>query len=378
MSLLEKMRSSSDSSFMQLVFIAIVIAFIFAYGQTSGDTVGTVATVNGTPIRTTDWQREYRLAERGASGSLDDSARDMLGERVKEQMIRKEVALQEAEALGLQVSKAELAAWVLDQEYFKEEGRFNEKRYQAKRMAVYAGMVEAMDFHMGRLIEYLKAIGEYENTIFIFTSDNGSAASGPANPRTFFTRIGVRPRGYSTDYETLGLEGSFNSIGPSFASASVSPLAYYKLYAGEGGLRVPLIISGQALNTARAASNAFAWVTDIAPTVLELTSSRTIQLNGTIPMVMALETTEIGLLAMEHNGLTQTTTDMETIRTEPTAISISTTHSVGPIQVEMDIRIKKTMTPSSMMQPNGTIRMVTDTVLRSLRGCRLAWSFRAM
>jgi peptidyl-prolyl cis-trans isomerase D len=131
MSLLEKMRSSSDSSFMQLVFIAIVIAFIFAYGQTSGDTVGTVATVNGTPIRTTDWQREYRLAERGASGSLDETARDMLGERVKRQMVEKEVALQEAEALGLQVSKAELAAWVLDQEYFKEDGRFNEKRYQA-------------------------------------------------------------------------------------------------------------------------------------------------------------------------------------------------------------------------------------------------------
>ncbi|TNE91847.1 MAG: hypothetical protein EP330_03870 [Deltaproteobacteria bacterium] len=131
MSLLERMRSSSDSSFMQLVFMAIVIAFIFAYGQTSGDTVGTVATVNGTPIRATDWQREYRLAERGAAGSLDEAGREALGDRVKQQMIRKEVALQEAEDLGLQVSKAELAAWVLDQEYFKEDGKYSEKRYEA-------------------------------------------------------------------------------------------------------------------------------------------------------------------------------------------------------------------------------------------------------
>lgn len=68
----------------------------------------------------------------------------------------------------------------------------DEKRYQAKRMAVYAGMVEAMDFHMGRLIEHLKVIGEYENTIFIFTSDNGSEAAGPANPQSALTRLGFR------------------------------------------------------------------------------------------------------------------------------------------------------------------------------------------
>ena len=50
------------------------------------------------------------------------------------------------------------------------------KRYQAKRMEVYAAMVEAMDFHTGRLIQHLKNTGHYENTIFIFASDNGSGA----------------------------------------------------------------------------------------------------------------------------------------------------------------------------------------------------------
>ncbi len=146
-----------------------------------------------------------------------------------------------------------------------------EKRYQAKRMAVYAGMIEAMDFHIGRLVEFLKASGQYENTIFIFTSDNGSEASGSAEPRAFRERVGPENMGYNLDYENLGLKGSFSMIGPSFGSASASPLAYYKFYAGEGGLRVPLIIAGEPLGPGQSLTAAFAWVTDITPTILSLT-----------------------------------------------------------------------------------------------------------
>lgn len=151
-----------------------------------------------------------------------------------------------------------------------------QKRYQSKRMAVYAAMVEAMDFHMGRLVEHLKQIGEYENTIFIFTSDNGSEASEPVDPQSAVGRFALGRQGYSSDYETLGLRGSFNTIGPAFASAAASPLAYYKFYLGEGGLRVPMIISGvptQGEGQAGRIAHAFTWVTDIAPTILELTGT---------------------------------------------------------------------------------------------------------
>lgn len=146
----------------------------------------------------------------------------------------------------------------------------DQRRYQAKRMAVYAGMIEAMDFHIGRLVDYLKQIEQYDNTIFIFTSDNGSEASGPADPEAFLQRLGPESLGYSLDYETLGLKGSYSTIGASFASASVSPLAYYKFYAGEGGMRVPLIIAGKALNQSKRITQAFAWATDITPTILSL------------------------------------------------------------------------------------------------------------
>ena len=146
-----------------------------------------------------------------------------------------------------------------------------QKRYQAKRMAVYAGMIEAMDFHIGRLVKFLKQRGQYDNTIFIFTSDNGSEASGPANPQAFPYRLGPENLGYNLDYDTLGLKGSFSTIGPSFASASASPLAYYKFYAGEGGMRVPLIIAGKSVNRQQPLKRAFVWATDITPTILSLT-----------------------------------------------------------------------------------------------------------
>ena len=144
------------------------------------------------------------------------------------------------------------------------------KRYEAKRMAVYGGMVAAMDFHIGRLIEYLKATGQYDNTLFIFTSDNGTEVSGATDPSRVQAQVLIRNQGYTSEYETLGLKGSFNSISPSFASASASPLAFYKFYAGEGGLRVPLIIAGQSVLNKGELNHALSHVTDITPTILSL------------------------------------------------------------------------------------------------------------
>lgn len=142
------------------------------------------------------------------------------------------------------------------------------QRYESKRMAVYAAMIEAMDANIGRLVEYLDAQGVLENTIFVFTSDNGAEGSGAHDPDSFASRSVTGRLGYRTDYETLGLKGSYNTINPGFTSAAVSPLAYYKFYAGEGGMRVPLIIAGQPLANVPRQSAAFAWATDIAATIL--------------------------------------------------------------------------------------------------------------
>jgi len=149
------------------------------------------------------------------------------------------------------------------------------KRYQAKRMAVYAAMVEAMDFHIGRLIQHLKETGRYDNTIFIFASDNGSEGSGAGVEPAPANNLMLSLMDYNDDYETLGLKGSYGTIGPNFASAAASPLGYYKFYVGEGGLRVPLIIAGEPLTLSDPNSiiDAFSYATDIVPTILQLTGT---------------------------------------------------------------------------------------------------------
>lgn len=144
------------------------------------------------------------------------------------------------------------------------------RRYEAKRMAVYGGMVEAMDHHLGRLFDYLKAVGQYDNTLIIFTSDNGAEASGPGDPHSFVGRQGPNSLGYTLDYETLGLKGSYNTISPSFASAAASPLSLFKFYAAEGGMRVPMIVAGPGVQGVGDVNHAFSFVTDIAPTLLTL------------------------------------------------------------------------------------------------------------
>ena len=144
------------------------------------------------------------------------------------------------------------------------------QRYESKRMAVYAGMIEAMDDHIGRLVAYLKEANQFDNTVFIFTSDNGAEGSGAQDPTTFASRQIASSLGYNQDYETLGLKGSFNSINPGFTSAAVGPLSYYKFYVGEGGLRVPLIISGKPLGDVPEQTAAFAWATDIAATIISM------------------------------------------------------------------------------------------------------------
>jgi len=144
------------------------------------------------------------------------------------------------------------------------------QRFESKRMAVYAAMIEAMDANIGRLVAHLREQGALENTVFIFTSDNGAEASGPADPAAFAPSRVAASLGYHQDYERLGLRGSYNSISPSFASAAASPLSYYKFYAGEGGMRVPLIIAGNPVRPAQSMTAAFAWATDITPTILSL------------------------------------------------------------------------------------------------------------
>jgi arylsulfatase/uncharacterized sulfatase len=142
-----------------------------------------------------------------------------------------------------------------------------DKKYQARRMEVYAAMADAMDFHVGRLVTHLKQTGDYDNTVFIFSSDNGAEASDPY--AVLSGRLWLDWQ-YNKGIDQLGAKGAYSIIGPSWASAAASPLSTYKFYSGEGGIRVPLIISGPGIVKPNSIHGSLAHVKDIAPTLLDL------------------------------------------------------------------------------------------------------------
>ncbi|MEM8562894.1 MAG: arylsulfatase [Pseudomonadota bacterium] len=132
-------------------------------------------------------------------------------------------------------------------------------------MEANAGMLEAMDYHIGRLIEHLKSQGQYENSIFIVASDNGPEFNRGDNDARL--ALWHSMNGYHIDPALAGARGSWGFIGPEWANAAASPGALYKFYATEGGIRSPLIISGPGIAPAK--TDAPAMVTDIAPTLLD-------------------------------------------------------------------------------------------------------------
>jgi arylsulfatase A-like enzyme len=145
-----------------------------------------------------------------------------------------------------------------------------QKRQRAGAMAAYAAMGTAMDREIGRLVAHLKAIGEYENTIFVFLSDNGAEATDPMNMGAF-TRWNANQL-YDQSIAQQGRPGSLTAQGAGFASASASPLRGYKFTANEGGLRVPMIMAWPGNRAIKGGTIAwgFAHVTDMPLTLLKL------------------------------------------------------------------------------------------------------------
>lgn len=145
----------------------------------------------------------------------------------------------------------------------------DERAAAVRAMQAYGGMATAMDREVGRLVAHLKATGDYENTIFVFLSDNGAE---PTNPFQSLRNRLFLDLQYDLSLANIGRRGSFAAIGPGWASAAASPLAGYKFTASEGGLRVPLIIAwpGNSAMRVGGINDGLAHVTDILPTLTEL------------------------------------------------------------------------------------------------------------
>jgi arylsulfatase len=120
-----------------------------------------------------------------------------------------------------------------------------EKKSQARYMEIYAGMVSNLDYHIGRLIQHLQDIGEYEKTFIVFHSDNGAEGwpiDSGADPKA--TDEGNAAPGV---YETLGADnGKQNAksihYGLRWAEVSATPFAQFKSELGEGGVSTAAVV----------------------------------------------------------------------------------------------------------------------------------------
>mgnify|MGYP001765168299 CR=1 FL=1 len=152
----------------------------------------------------------------------------------------------------------------------------------ARYMEVYAAMVDSVDQSLARILATLEALGERENTIVVFTSDNGGTAEGgEQGTRSYFSRF-VHIPGLPEDWEPdvnrepelIGGPQSMVHYPRGWGMASNTPFRLYKGQTFAGGIRVPLLLSWPA-GLPHAEGDAgvrtqYQYVTDVLPTLLDL------------------------------------------------------------------------------------------------------------
>jgi arylsulfatase A-like enzyme len=144
-----------------------------------------------------------------------------------------------------------------------------------RKMELYAGLVENLDFHIGRLIDHLKKIGEFENTIFIVFGDNGAEGNdlGAMIAGTPGTRdyLFFASKWSNNNPNAWGDPGSYVGYGPGWAQVSMTPFSQYKGWLAEGGIRNALIVSGPVIKRKQGSiNNGLMFIADIMPTLLEV------------------------------------------------------------------------------------------------------------
>lgn len=99
----------------------------------------------------------------------------------------------------------------------------------ARRMEVYAAMIDRMDQGIGQVVQALDARDELDNTLIVFLSDNGASSEG------------IEGRNLNDPDAAVGSPGSYVAYKEPWANASNTPFRLYKQWTHEGGIATPLI-----------------------------------------------------------------------------------------------------------------------------------------
>ncbi len=146
----------------------------------------------------------------------------------------------------------------------------------ARHMEAYAAMLDNADQNVGKLVAFLESLGELDNTIILFSSDNGGTDAGGEHGMVLNNRrySGLPPQSLEHERGMLAELGGPQSISlypTAWGEVSNTPFPSFKTYTGGGGRRVSFIASWPAHIKARGEfRRQLMHVTDVMPTLLDL------------------------------------------------------------------------------------------------------------
>ena len=150
----------------------------------------------------------------------------------------------------------------------------DEKKLYARMMEMFAGFLTHTDHHYGRLFEFLKSIGEFDNTIIMFISDNGASAEGgphgSVNENKFFNLVPDSLEENLAKIDELGGPNTFNHYPFGWTHAGNTPFRRWKRETYRGGVSDPFIVHWpKGIKAKGEIRSHYAHAVDMVPTVLE-------------------------------------------------------------------------------------------------------------
>lgn len=134
-----------------------------------------------------------------------------------------------------------------------------QQQFQARKMAIHAAMIHRMDIEIGRVFEQIRSMGQWDNTLIIFLSDNGASAE-----------IMVRDDGHDPEADP-GSAATYLCLGPGWSTTCNTPFRRHKTWTHEGGISTPLLMSWpQGITAQGEFRRSPGHVIDVVPTILEL------------------------------------------------------------------------------------------------------------
>ena len=157
----------------------------------------------------------------------------------------------------------------------------DEQKENSRILQAHAGMIEDMDYNVGKLIQFLKDTGAYDNTLIIFTSDNSSSEPMPSPIEVGHFEGAQGPEfqdfmnNVDQTYDAIGNENSYWGYGWEGAVMSSTPYSGSKTTMFNGGLKPPFVIKEpNSIHTSELdIVDQLVHVSDMTPTILDYTNT---------------------------------------------------------------------------------------------------------